>query len=35
VVDCVVGTKLERALEAFMPRWLKDTWGFQAVDLSP
>jgi hypothetical protein len=35
VVDDAVGTQLDRALEEFVPRWLNDTWGFQAVDFSP
>jgi len=35
VVDRAVGTELERALHEFLPRWLKDTWEFQAVKFSP
>ena len=35
VVDHAVDTELERALEEFVPRWLKDTWRFEAVDFSP
>ncbi|HLY50136.1 MAG TPA: hypothetical protein VKR21_13160 [Solirubrobacteraceae bacterium] len=35
VVDHVVGSELERALEDFVPQWLKDVWGFEAVVFSP
>ncbi len=35
VVDEQVGTDLERALAAFLPAWLADTWGFRAVHWSP
>jgi hypothetical protein len=35
VVDDVVGTEIDRMLEDFVPRWLKDTWGFRTVDFSP
>lgn len=35
VVDAQVGQPLEAALEAFVPAWLADTWGFTAVDWSP
>lgn len=35
VVDRAVGTELERALDAFVPRWLADTWGFRAVHYLP
>jgi hypothetical protein len=35
VVDKAVGTDLERALDDFVPRWLTETWGFEAVDYSP
>jgi len=35
VVDAAVGTELERALDELVPRWLADTWGFQAVHHSP
>jgi hypothetical protein len=35
VVDDEAGGPLERALEAFVPRWLRDTWGFSAVHWFP
>jgi hypothetical protein len=35
VVDALVGSELERALDEFVPRWLADTWGFERVDYSP
>jgi hypothetical protein len=35
VVDHAVGTELDRALQDFVPRWLRDTWGFEAVDFAP
>ena len=35
VVDDCVGSDLERALEGFVPRWLRETWGFRSVDFSP
>lgn len=35
VVDELLGSDLERALDAFVPRWLADEWGFAAVDYSP
>jgi len=35
VVDACVGTDLERALDDFVPRWLRDRWGFSSVDYSP
>jgi hypothetical protein len=35
VVDAAAGTDLERALADVIPRWLAETWGFQAVDFSP
>jgi hypothetical protein len=31
VVDSVVGTDLERALEDAVPRWVSEVWGFRAV----
>jgi hypothetical protein len=31
VVDDAVGSALEAALDAFVPQWLADTWGFRAV----
>jgi hypothetical protein len=35
VVDDSAGTELERALDDFVPRWLAETWGFQAVRFHP
>ncbi len=35
VVDEAVGTDLERALDALVPRWLEETWGFGTVDYRP
>ena len=35
VVDDAVGGELERALERFVPRWLRDAWGFRAVHWHP
>ena len=35
VVDAAVGSELERTLDAFVPGWLADVWGFRAVDYSP
>jgi hypothetical protein len=35
VVDREVGGELEKALEAFVPDWLKDTWGFRSVHFWP
>jgi hypothetical protein len=35
VVDEAVGTDLERALDDLVPRWLAETWGFEAVEYSP
>jgi hypothetical protein len=35
VTDAATGTELEAALDAFVPRWLADTWGFAAVRYSP
>jgi hypothetical protein len=35
VVDEEVGGELERALEAFVPRWLEEAWGFSAVHWFP
>ena len=31
VVDDAAGTELERELDAFVPVWLADTWGFRSV----
>jgi hypothetical protein len=35
VVDKAVGSELERALDDLVPRWLRDTWGFQSVHHHP
>jgi hypothetical protein len=35
VVDDEVGGELERALDEFVPRWLRDMWGFTHVHYSP
>ncbi len=35
VVDEAVGSDLERALEEFVPRWLRETWGLKAVHWHP
>jgi hypothetical protein len=35
VVDDAVGSALERALDALVPRWLCDVWGFRAVHYHP
>jgi hypothetical protein len=35
VVDAMVGTDLERALEAFVPGWLAGPWGFRQVHYFP
>src|SRR5215216_5894870 len=35
LVDHAVGTELERELAAFVPRWLAETWGFEAVHYHP
>jgi RimJ/RimL family protein N-acetyltransferase len=35
VVEPRVGTELDQALAEFIPGWLNDVWGFQAVDFSP
>jgi hypothetical protein len=35
VVDSHAGGELERALDAFVPRWLAERWGFRSVDYSP
>jgi hypothetical protein len=32
VVDDAVGSPLERAVTATVPRWLSETWGFEKVD---
>ena len=35
VVDAAAGSELERALDDLVPRWLAETWGFEAVHYSP
>lgn len=35
VIDEVVGTEFERALDDFVARWLLETWGFAAVHYFP
>jgi hypothetical protein len=35
VVDDEAGGELERALDEFVPAWLKDTWGLEAVHYAP
>jgi hypothetical protein len=35
VVDRALGTKLERTLDDFVPRWLADTWSFEKVHYFP
>jgi hypothetical protein len=35
VVDRAVGSELERVLEAFVPGWLANVWGFRAVHYHP
>jgi hypothetical protein len=35
VVDAAVGSDLERELDAFVPRWLEETWGLRAVHYAP
>jgi hypothetical protein len=35
VVDEAANTELERALDDFVPRWLRDYWGFANVCYSP
>lgn len=35
VIDEVVGSELERALDDFLPRWLAGRWNFASVDYSP
>ena len=35
VVDSHVGSDLERALAAFVPRWLEETWGFADIHWFP
>lgn len=33
VVDELAGSTLEKELDAFVPHWLRTTWGFEAVHL--
>ncbi len=35
VVDAHHGAELERALDEFVPRWLKERWGFEQVSFIP
>lgn len=35
VVDHAVGSDLERALDRFVPRWLREVWRFERVEFSP
>lgn len=35
VVDAAAGTDLERTLDAFVPLWLAETWGFRSVSYTP
>jgi hypothetical protein len=35
VIDQMVGTELESALDDFVPRWLSETWGFESVHFFP
>jgi hypothetical protein len=35
VVDRAAGTDLDRALADTVPRWLRETWGFESVHYSP
>jgi hypothetical protein len=35
VVDTAVGGDLERELDAFVPRWLTEAWGFRSVHYAP
>jgi hypothetical protein len=35
VIDQQCGTELERAIDAFVPGWLTETWGFAAVHYFP
>jgi hypothetical protein len=35
VVDQQRGTDLERTIDAFVPRWLAEVWGFKAVHYFP
>lgn len=35
VIDVHHGGELERALDEFVPRWLRERWGFEQVYFSP
>jgi hypothetical protein len=35
LVDRMVGSELDASLPTFVPRWLADTWGMQAVHYFP
>ncbi|HSD01265.1 MAG TPA: hypothetical protein VLB81_02775 [Gaiellales bacterium] len=35
VVDAAVGSELEHTLDAFVPMWLVETWGFRSVAYAP
>lgn len=35
VVDAAVGSELEHTLDAFVPMWLAETWGFRSVAYAP
>ena len=35
VVDEAVGSELERTLDALVPVWLAETWGFRSVQRIP
>ncbi len=35
VVDDQVGTDLDTALSVFVPRWLREVWGFRSVHQAP
>jgi hypothetical protein len=35
VVDGMIGSELERCLDGFVPSWLRDAWGFNAVHYFP
>jgi len=35
VVDAAVGSGLEHTLDAFVPMWLAETWGFRSVAYAP
>jgi hypothetical protein len=35
VIDQHAGSRFEQALNEFVPHWLAETWGFQAVDYRP